>query len=89
MFLRDIGVIPGTRSVGRRGDAAASITNLSRRGFVAGSGLFVIGIALAGCSTYIEPDIDANAFDLAACRAKSADRGCRRRCHPCAVDRDP
>ncbi len=64
MFLRDIGVIPGPRSAGRQSDEAASITNLSRRGFVAGSGLFVIGITLAGCSTYVEPEIDANAFNL-------------------------
>ncbi|EAQ28951.1 Twin-arginine translocation pathway signal [Erythrobacter sp. NAP1] len=29
-----------------------------------GSGLFVLGVTLAGCSNYVEPDVDANAFDL-------------------------
>lgn len=64
MFLRSIGVIPGGDPSGRSDRGAGSITNLSRRGFVGGSGLFVIGVTLAGCSGYTEPDVDADAFDL-------------------------
>lgn len=64
MFLRNIGIIPGETRFGPDEGARPSITNLSRRGFVAGSGLFVIGVTLAGCSSYVEPDIDAGAFDL-------------------------
>ncbi len=64
MFLRDIGIIPedGTAVPPRR--AGASITNLSRRGFVGGSGLFVLGLTLTGCDTYVEPEIDASQFNL-------------------------
>lgn len=65
MFLRNIGVIPGPGAAASDKRASGLITNLSRRNFVAGSGLFVIGVSLAGCSGYVEPDIDANAFDLA------------------------
>ncbi|MEM7665865.1 MAG: molybdopterin cofactor-binding domain-containing protein [Pseudomonadota bacterium] len=66
MFLRNIGIIPGgSPSTSAEGENA-SIINLSRRGFVAGSGLFVLGVTLAGCSNYEEPDVDAGAFDLPA-----------------------
>ena len=64
MFLHNIGIIPG----GTKNSAPASgervITNLSRRGFVVGSSLFVVGVALAGCSSYEEPKIDPNAIEL-------------------------
>ncbi len=64
MFLHDIGIIPGgTKSSASPSDRPA-ITNLSRRGFVAGTSLFVVGIALVGCSSYEEPKIDPNAIDL-------------------------
>ncbi|MEE4289413.1 MAG: molybdopterin cofactor-binding domain-containing protein [Erythrobacter sp.] len=63
MFLREIGIVPGTGPGASAG--GARLINLSRRGFVGGSGLFVLGVALAGCDTYVEPDIDASAFDLA------------------------
>ncbi|MBD2840984.1 xanthine dehydrogenase family protein molybdopterin-binding subunit [Erythrobacter sp. KMU-140] len=59
-----MGIIPGKAQSGADEGSGASITNLSRRSFVAGSGLFVIGVTLAGCSSYVEPDVDANAFDL-------------------------
>ena len=64
MFVRNVGIIPG--AAGSQPDDAgeARITNLSRRGFVAGSGIFVLGVTLAGCSNYVEPDVDASAFDL-------------------------
>jgi len=62
MFLREIGIMPGGSKPQRR--ECAEITNLSRRAFVAGSGAFVIGVSLAGCNMYVEPDIDAGAFDL-------------------------
>jgi isoquinoline 1-oxidoreductase beta subunit len=64
VFLRDIGIVPGTGTAKRDDGAGFSITNLSRRSFVAGSGLFVIGVTLAGCSNFSEPDIDADAFNL-------------------------
>jgi len=64
MFLHDIGIIPGRNDGGEAGRGRSQLTNLSRRGFVAGSGLFVLGVTLAGCSTYVEPDVDADAFDL-------------------------
>ncbi len=64
MFLRNIGIIPGGTKVDSHDSERASITNLSRRSFVAGSGLFVIGVTLTGCSSYVEPDVDADAFDL-------------------------
>jgi len=69
MFLRDIGVIPTSSPSNRDESAGVSLANLSqailsRRGFVAGGGLFVVGVTLAGCSSYVEPEIDADAFDL-------------------------
>ncbi len=66
MFLRNMGIIPGGASPRSDDNPGQSITNLSRRGFVAGSGLFVVGVTLAGCSSYVEPDVDADAFDLPA-----------------------
>ncbi len=69
MFLREMGIVPGGGSAASLEDQRASLTNLSpnvgRRGFLSGSGLFVIGLTLAGCNSYVEPDVDANAFDLA------------------------
>ncbi|MBV7266270.1 xanthine dehydrogenase family protein molybdopterin-binding subunit [Erythrobacter sp. WH131] len=59
-----MGIIPGKAPTGSDKGGPRSTTNLSRRSFVAGSGLFVVGVTLAGCSNYVEPDIDANAFDL-------------------------
>ncbi len=64
MFLHDIGIIPTKTAGSQDGSGRANLTNLSRRGFVAGSGLFVLGISLAGCTGYVEPDVDADAFDL-------------------------
>ena len=64
MFLRDIGIIPEDGSAVQPRRAGASITNLSRRGFVGGSGLFVLGLTLTGCDTYVEPEIDASQFNL-------------------------
>ncbi len=64
MFLRNIGIVPGANRAERDDSAGGSITNLSRRNFVAGSGLFVIGVTLAGCSNLIEPDIDPDAYGL-------------------------
>lgn len=64
MFLRDIGIIPEKGPMAPRGYEHAALTNLSRRGFVGGSGLLVLGLTLAGCDTYVEPDIDASAFEL-------------------------
>ena len=64
MFLRDIGIIPEDGSAVPPKRAGASITNLSRRGFVGGSGLFVLGLTLTGCDTYVEPEIDASQFNL-------------------------
>jgi len=63
MLLRDLGIIPAAKT--RAADKGQGpFTNLSRRGFMGGAGLFVIGVTLAGCSSYVEPDIDAAAFDL-------------------------
>lgn len=64
MFLRDLGIIPAQQPTGN-GETPARFVNLSRRAFVGGSGLFVLGVTLAGC-TQTEPDIDADAFDLPA-----------------------
>ena len=64
MFLHDIGIIPGPGDGGEAGRGRSQLTNLSRRGFVAGSGLFVLGVTLAGCSSYVEPEVDADTFDL-------------------------
>lgn len=64
MFLQRMGIIPGNGRASQGAATGLPITNLSRRSFVAGSGLFVVGVALAGCSQYVEPDIDADAFDL-------------------------
>ncbi|MEO0590945.1 MAG: molybdopterin cofactor-binding domain-containing protein [Pseudomonadota bacterium] len=64
MFLRDIGIIPQADGASSHNHQGASLTNLSRRGFVGGSGLFVLGLSLAGCNTYVEPEVDADAFDL-------------------------
>lgn len=63
MLLRDLGIIPAQRA-DEPGDQALPLVNLSRRAFIGGSGLFVLGVALAGCSQYAEPDIDADAFNL-------------------------
>ena len=64
MFLQRMGIIPGNNAASQGDVAGLPITNLSRRNFVAGSGLFVVGVTLAGCAQYVEPDIDADAFDL-------------------------
>ncbi len=65
MLLRDLGIIPAATK-GSAGTGQSPYVNLSRRGFVGGAGLFVIGVTLAGCSSYVEPAIDASAFNLPA-----------------------
>lgn len=66
MFLREMGIVPGAGAPS--GNERASLANLSpqlgRRGFLGGSGLFVLGVTLAGCNYYVEPEIDADAFKL-------------------------
>lgn len=61
--MRDLGIIPA-QSAGAARDEASPYVNLSRRAFVGGAGLFVLGVTLAGCSSYVEPVIDADAFNL-------------------------
>jgi isoquinoline 1-oxidoreductase beta subunit len=63
VLIRDLGIIPAPKAA-EPGDQPSPYVNLSRRAFVGGAGLFVLGVALAGCSTYVEPAIDADAFDL-------------------------
>jgi isoquinoline 1-oxidoreductase beta subunit len=65
MLIRDLGIIPA-RKARAAGDEPSPYVNLSRRAFVGGAGLFVIGVTLAGCSSYVEPEIDADAFNLKA-----------------------
>ncbi|AMO73509.1 twin-arginine translocation pathway signal protein [Sphingorhabdus sp. M41] len=45
-------------------EQSPAIVNLTRRGFVAGAGLLVVAVTLAGCSGSTEPVIDANAMDI-------------------------
>lgn len=47
MFLRQLDVVPGQA---RQPDSLPRFENLSRRGFLAGSSLFVVGVSLAACS---------------------------------------
>ena len=63
MLIRDLGIIPARKAPDGAGEASP-LVNLSRRGFMGGTGLFVLGVTLAGCSSYVEPDIDADAFNL-------------------------
>lgn len=63
MLIRDLGIIPAPQT-GGASDESSPYVNLSRRAFVGGTGLFVLGVALAGCSSYVEPKIDAGAFEL-------------------------
>ncbi|AOL94078.1 xanthine dehydrogenase family protein molybdopterin-binding subunit [Porphyrobacter sp. LM 6] len=63
MLIRDLGIIPARKTRGGAGEPSPYV-NLSRRAFVGGTGLFVLGVALAGCSSYVEPEIDADAFKL-------------------------
>ncbi len=63
MLMRDLGIIPA-RKTPETADRPSPYVNLSRRAFVGGAGLFVLGVTLVGCSSYVEPDIDAGAFDL-------------------------
>ena len=63
MFLEDIGIIPSREKNPIRGEQSPSIVNLTRRGFVAGTGLFVVAVTLAGCSN-TEPAIDADNMDV-------------------------
>lgn len=63
MFLEDIGIIPSRVKNPVRGEQRSSIVNLTRRGFVAGTGLFVVAVTLAGCSN-TEPSIDADKMDV-------------------------
>ncbi len=63
MLLRDLGIIPAQKSPVTDGGNRPHV-NLSRRAFVGGAGLFVIGVTLAGCDIFPEPEIDASAFDL-------------------------
>ena len=69
MFLREMGIVPGGGPAISLGEERATLINLSpdvgRRGFLGGSGLFVLGLTLAGCNTYVEPEVDADQFDLA------------------------
>ncbi|MEM6849648.1 MAG: molybdopterin cofactor-binding domain-containing protein, partial [Pseudomonadota bacterium] len=65
MFLREIGVVPGAADAAPVGYERAALTNLSRRNMLGVSGVFVLGLTLAGCNTYVEPEVDADAFDLA------------------------
>lgn len=68
MFLREIGIVPkgsiGADIEHSGGHEPAAFTNLSRRGLLGGTGLFVLGVTLAGCNSYVEPDIDADAFNV-------------------------
>ncbi|OYU75114.1 MAG: twin-arginine translocation pathway signal protein, partial [Alphaproteobacteria bacterium PA3] len=61
--MRDLGIIPAQQA-GGASDEARPYINLSRRGFFGGAGLFVFGVTLVGCSTYVEPESDENAFNL-------------------------
>lgn len=63
MLMRDLGIIPAQQASGAS-DEARPYINLSRRGFFGGAGLFVFGVTLVGCSSYVEPEIDENAFNL-------------------------
>lgn len=63
MLIRDLGIIPARKTREGAGEPSPYV-NLSRRAFVGGTGLFVLGVALAGCSSYVEPEIDADAFKL-------------------------
>lgn len=63
MLIRDLGIIPAQKAQ-HDDELASPFVNLSRRAFVGGAGLFVLGVTLAGCSTYVEPEIDADAFKL-------------------------
>lgn len=65
MLIRDLGIIPA-QPAGAGGGEPSPYVNLSRRGFMGGAGLFVLGVTLAGCSSYVEPEIDADAFNLKA-----------------------
>ncbi|MEO0463613.1 MAG: molybdopterin cofactor-binding domain-containing protein [Pseudomonadota bacterium] len=64
MFLRELGIIP-SQEASRPSNEPARYINVSRRAFVGGSGMFALGVTLAGCSTYVEPEVDADAFELA------------------------
>ncbi|MEO0690003.1 MAG: molybdopterin cofactor-binding domain-containing protein [Pseudomonadota bacterium] len=64
MFLREIGVVPGAADAAPVGQERAALTNLSRRNMLGVSGVFVLGLTLAGCNTYVEPEVDADAFDV-------------------------
>ena len=64
MFLEDIGIIPPREKMSPRTEQPPSIVNLTRRGFVTGTGLFVVAVTLAGCSSYAEPLIDADSMDV-------------------------
>lgn len=66
MFLHDIGIIPGGDKIQTSNSTAPDIVNLTRRGFVVGSSLFVVGVTLAGCSRYEEPKIDPDSLNLPA-----------------------
>ena len=63
MLIRDLGIIPA-QATPEASDQPSPYVNLSRRAFFGGAGLFVLGVALVGCSSYVEPEIDADAFDL-------------------------
>jgi isoquinoline 1-oxidoreductase beta subunit len=63
MLIRDLGIIPA-RKASAGTEETGALVNLSRRGFMGGAGLFVLGVTLVGCSSYVEPEIDADAFNL-------------------------
>ena len=64
MFLREIGIVPGAAGAAPAGNERSALTNLSPRGALGVSGVFVLGLTLAGCNTYVEPEVDADAFDV-------------------------
>lgn len=64
MFLEDIGIIPSRGKEPLQTENSRSVINLTRRGFIAGTGLFVVGVTLAGCSSYEEPIVDPDSLDI-------------------------
>ena len=54
MLIRDLGIIPARKASDGAGEASP-LVNLSRRGFMGGAALFVLGLTLRGCSCYVQP----------------------------------
>jgi len=75
MLIRDLGIIPADDNLGSAALTAPPIEigNFSRRGFMATSGILVVGLSLAGCAPGEEVDTGSEASESPLTGVKGGD----------------